>query len=271
MAQTATAQSTSIRTLPIEEFANVARVVQSPELADAMHSIGRFQPSNLSMLAGKLLRVSLREDVERSGKIVRTSTKVIEGVKGQPGYFFIKGKESIAALDNYQTTKYQIHFLNLWEMAGRLHTEYKPKIGSDSISDTTGYISELKLSGRFDDALAPGASWSYEKTYETETSSFRGIDTRKSGGLTYVSEKCNNGPAAPASELHPTLSGMMIPVHCQSAASTIGDSARFAYLRDYGFFMPISRGRATTQHTDVSTVSYTIIDLELEPLPVKSN
>lgn len=273
MSLTVTAQTTSLRTFPMEEFSDLERVKQTSELApDVLRNLEDFQPANLSALPGRLLRVTLREEFEREGKIVRTGTKVIESARAQPGYYFIKGKETIAGMDNYLTTKHVIYFLNLWQLAGRHHTDWKPRIGSDSISDTTGYVSELKLPPRFEDALTPGASWTYEMTYETETSSFRGIETRKSGGLTYVAEECRNGQEAPASDLHPKLSGKMIPIQCQSKALAIGDYVKLAYLKDYGFFMPINRRHiSATPMPDSSTTIYTIVDIEFDPLPMKSN
>ena len=268
MSPTVTAQTTSLKTLSMEEFSDLERVKQTLELApDSLRNLADFQPANLSVLPGRLLRVTLREEFEVEGKIVRAGTKVIESARGHPGYYFIKGKGTLSGLDNYE-----IYFLNLWKLAGRHYFDSKPLIGSNSISESTGYVSELKLTSRFEDAMVPGASWAYEKTYETETSSLRGAKMMKSGSLSYVAEECRNGQDAPASDLHPKLSGKMIPIQCHSKALAIGNNVKLAYLKDYGFFMPITRRHVpVTRMQDSNATHYMIVGIEFDPLPIKSN
>lgn len=273
MPSTVAAQSVSLKTLSMEEFSNLERVRQSSELAPViLRSLESFKPTNFYSLPGRIKRLTLKEEVERDGKIVRTSTKTIESVVGQPGYYSVRGKATIPELGDFWTSSYEVYFLNLWQVAGRHHTESKPRIGSDSISDTTGYLAELTLQASFEDALAPGANWSYEKTYESENARFQGVETRKSGSLKYVAEVCSTGQGSLASDLHPKLSGMLIPIQCQSKSLAIGGSFKVVYLKDYGFFIPIERHHVSETPMPLRFTSrYSIVDVEFDPLITKSN
>lgn len=267
------AQTTSLKNFSIDGFSDLARVKQSSELnPKVLQTLENFRPVNLATLPGKFLRMTFHIEFEREGKIIRNDTEVVESAKGHPGYYLIKGKDNSAKSDNFFYTSQVVFFMNFWEVAGRYRIDWKSRLGSDFINDETGYVSELQLPPRFENAMIAGATWKYELTYETETSVIRNMGTRKHGALKYFVEECQNGQEASASDLHFKLSGKMIIVQCQSKVAAIGNFSKFAYLRDYGVFIPIERrNRLNSATPDVTKISYKITDIELEPATTKSN
>ena len=268
----ASAQINSLKKFAIEDFSDVGRVKQTIELdPKVMQTAVNFRPEGFAMLPGKLLRVSLNKEFVRQGQMMHSTTEVVESAKDAPGYFVIKNKETLPKMENYWTTNHVLTSLNFLQLAFRNHTDWKPRVGSDSISDTTGYVTELKLPLQFESALRPGANWGYEIVFEMEYSSFQGIETRKSGTLKYIVEECRNEQETPASDLHNKLTGKMIVVQCQSKVAEIGGYAKFAYLKDYGFFMPMERRNSLDSPIPKTTIIYKISDIEFAPTTTKSN
>lgn len=267
------AQTTSLKNSSIEGFSDLERVKQSSELnPKILQKLENFRPADFATLPGKLSRLTLNTEFEREGEIIRKGTEVVESAKGHPGYYMVKRKESSVKSDRDLYTSQVIFFLNFWEVAGRYRTDWKARVGSDFIYDVTGYVTELSLPSRFENALIGGVSWNYELIYETEASVIKSVETRKSGNLKYVVEECRNGQEVPASDLYFKLTGKMIVIQCQSKVAAIGNYSKFAYLRDYGFFIPIERRTRLNSSTPALTsISYKITDIEFDPTITKSN
>ena len=269
----AVAQTTSLKNSSTEGFSDLARVKQSSELDPrVLQTLENFRPADFATLPGKLSRLTLNTALERGGEIIRKGTEVVESAKGHPGYYMIKRNESSVKSDRDLYTSQVIFFLNFWEVAGRYRTDWKARVGSDFIYDVTGYVTELSLPSHFENALIGGASWNYEFIYETEASVIKSVETRKSGNLKYVVEECRNGQEMPAADLYFKLTGKMIVIQCQSKVSAIGNYSKFAYLRDYGFFIPIERRtRLDSSTPELTSISYKIIDIEFDPTTTKLN
>ncbi|MBC3882672.1 hypothetical protein H8K35_14870 [Undibacterium sp. LX40W] len=268
----ASAQINSLKKFAIEDFSDVGRVKQVIELdPKVIQTAENFRPEGFDLLPGKLLRVSLKKEFVHQGQMTHSTTETVESAKGALGYFVIKTKENLPKMENFWITNHVLTSLNFLQLAWRNHSDWKPSVGSDSITDRTGYVTELKLPLQFESALRPGANWGYEFIFEMESSSFQGVETRKSGTLKYIVEECRNEQETPASDLHNKLTGKMIVVQCQSKVAEIGNYAKFAYLKDYGFFMPMERRNGLDSSIPKTTIIYKISDIEFAPTMTKSN
>jgi len=104
----------------------------------------------------------------------------------------------------------------------------------------------VRFSASFEDAMKPGATWSFEVESDMATQSKTSLLSRDKQQHVVEKLSCSNGDRADASTLGPRLTGKMIPMTCVSTG--IGDEKRMkmAFLEDSAMFVSLGIETAKT-------------------------
>jgi hypothetical protein len=111
-------------------------------------------------------------------------------------------------------------------------------------------ITGIKLPASFEEAVKPGGGWSYEVTTAKESVTETKGDIRATLAKESTGKvTCANDAARPASQLLPHLTGNMIHVHCAGAGAEDGSGSDYAYIEEFGVFIPLGHKTKTLSTT----------------------
>ena len=148
-----------------------------------------------------------------------------------------------------KSTYIRLTLLNFFEAVGISESDIKVSAVLNEFHIKTferSQITSIKLPPSFEDAVKPGAEWSYDVTITKQSVTEAKGDLRTGTPSESTSKvTCTNDAAVPASQLLPHLTGNMIHGHCTATGAEDGSGRDYVYIEDLGVFIALGNKTKT--------------------------
>lgn len=219
-----------------------------------------FRPATPPRLQGTLHRVVLKRVITRDGKAAGSNQRTIEFLSGTPGYQF----ESAASEGLTSAFLTYGPFLTVQSRTTKHVAQTFPHLDIDTV--TTTKVTDVSLPASLDEALTPGKVWQTVTETDTAISAknvIKSID-RSSFGIRKLT--CGTSERGQARIVSPTLQGTVVFIACQPPDKP-DEPLSFAYLEDYGVFIPVDQAfKLAPQGTRITNV-YTVVQADVDAPP----